>query len=771
MPRFLKIMILALATALIFLVPSFSLAGGEDESFTRPSHEEIQQEISEIKASIKAKGAKWIAGATSMNVLSQEERNIRLGILCKPLPKDQRRIDIDFVASPTTSLSVEPITSLSTAVTSLPVTFDWRNNNDNYVTGVRDQGNCGACWAFSSTAALESYTLITENIPDYDLHLSEQLVISCSGNGNCENGGVPVTDFFVNTGVPLESCDPYTYTDGNCANACQNWQNNTYKIPGYIWVVPYWGGQQTTDILKNAVTRYGPIVILMNIFDDFYSYSSGIYTHVSGSHYGHHAILLVGYDDASGYFIGKNSWGVGWGEQGFFRIAYSEVTDDVDFGYGVLAYGNPSQAKLNILSNPIGGGTVTAEPHSPTGYYNIGEALQLTAMSSGCYDFLNWSGDATGISNPVTVTMDSDKTVTANFSIKRHYLTTGVNDPAGGTVTAGGSYECGTFAQVTATPNPSYYFTGWSGDATGSTEPLSVSMSIDKNIIANFKPYLYLIINSSTGGLVSVNPDHTANGYMVGDTAILTAIPNKGYIFMGWGGDASGTTNPLMVTMNFNKNITANFGQEGLFLEYAQNGFKVTLSTTLYFNGSPISGKTIKLYENRGSGSFVSKGTANTKSSGIATKTCATALGSHTAYAKFVTEGGIPTMQSANVNFIIGKVRGLNIPSYEVVSQTSSGFKVNTSTPIFSWAAYNGATAYNIQISTSSAFPTNSLTVTRTYDFITSDNSTSISWPAWSPTAFQLIQGKQYYWRVQAILPTGNSMWSAHKVIVYEAGK
>ena len=63
-----------------------------------------------------------------------------------------------------------------------------------------------------------------------------------------------------------------------------------------------------------------------------------MYTHVSGGYAGDHAILTVGYDDANQCFIVKNSWGTGWGESGFFRIAYSEITGDSKFGYETIAF-------------------------------------------------------------------------------------------------------------------------------------------------------------------------------------------------------------------------------------------------------------------------------------------------------------------------------------------------------------------------------------------------------------------------------------------------
>ncbi|MFC5271029.1 InlB B-repeat-containing protein [Adhaeribacter terreus] len=122
------------------------------------------------------------------------------------------------------------------------------------------------------------------------------------------------------------------------------------------------------------------------------------------------------------------------------------------------------------------------------------------------------------------------------------------------------SYATGSTVTLTATPDPGYQFDGWSGNATGTTNPLTVTMNTTKNITANFSliPIQYnlnLTINGS--GSVSKSPDQAT--YTSGSTVMLTATPDPGFRFDGWSGDATGTTNPLSVTMSSNKNITATF--------------------------------------------------------------------------------------------------------------------------------------------------------------------------------------------------------------------
>jgi len=76
----------------------------------------------------------------------------------------------------------------------------------------------------------------------------------------------------------------------------------------------------------------------MYVYNDFFSYRSGVYSYATGAYVGAHAVLVVGYDDVNECFIVKNSWGTGWGEAGYFKIAYSEVAGQSRFGYSALVY-------------------------------------------------------------------------------------------------------------------------------------------------------------------------------------------------------------------------------------------------------------------------------------------------------------------------------------------------------------------------------------------------------------------------------------------------
>ncbi|MBU2529586.1 MAG: hypothetical protein KKD35_00995, partial [Elusimicrobia bacterium] len=129
---------------------------------------DIKETVIQIQSLIDASGAKWTAGKTILSDKSWEEWQNYVGLTFEPIN-----------APPLTNeeLSLEP-----------PVALDWRTAGGNYVTNVRNQEKCGSCWAFAMTGGLESYVLLSQNIPGTDLDLSEQIMLSCSGAGSC-NGG------------------------------------------------------------------------------------------------------------------------------------------------------------------------------------------------------------------------------------------------------------------------------------------------------------------------------------------------------------------------------------------------------------------------------------------------------------------------------------------------------------------------------------------------------------------------------------------------------
>ena len=202
-------------------------------------------------------------------------------------------------------------------------------------------------------------------------------------------------------------------------------------------------------------------------------------------------------------------------------------------------------------------GTVLKVPLQTT--YNHGTVVNLTATPNSGFNFTSWTGDVTGSSSATTVTMNANKTVTANFGINTYTLTVTAINGTVLKVPVQTTYNYGTVVDLTATPNSGYTFASWTGDATGSANTTSVTMNSNKNVTANFNAIVltYTLNVTAVNGTVLKVPSKTA--YNNGEIAVLTATPAIGYTFTGWSGDATGSLNPLSVTMNSNKNITANF--------------------------------------------------------------------------------------------------------------------------------------------------------------------------------------------------------------------
>jgi hypothetical protein len=233
---------------------------------------------------------------------------------------------------------------------------------------------------------------------------------------------------------------------------------------------------------------------------------------------------------------------------------------DVTFGdLTVVPLSGPTTYTLGV--NTVGSGSVQLNPDQPA--YNSGETVQLTAMADPGWVFDSWSGDLTGSTNPATVTMDSDKNVTATF-VEMTTYTLSVSTVGSGSVQLNPdqpSYNPGETVQLTAVADPGWIFDSWSGDLTGSTNPASVTMDNDKNITATFVDAggtTYTLGVSTVGsGSVQMNPDQPS--YNPGETVQLTAVADPGWIFDSWSGDLTGSTNPASVTMDSDKNVTATF--------------------------------------------------------------------------------------------------------------------------------------------------------------------------------------------------------------------
>ena len=197
----------------------------------------------------------------------------------------------------------------------IPTDVDWRK--EGAVTPVKDQGQCGSCWSFSATGALEGHHWIaTKQL----VSLSEQQLVDCSGsfgNEGC-NGGEMYAAFQYAAKTPLETEADYPYegVDGTCRAAEAK---GKVKSPSFHRVP-----KGSKDQLKAAIAQ-GPVSVAIEADTlVFQFYSGGVLNSKSCGTNLDHGVLAVGYGtDSKGqeYYIVKNSWGASWGSKGYINIA------------------------------------------------------------------------------------------------------------------------------------------------------------------------------------------------------------------------------------------------------------------------------------------------------------------------------------------------------------------------------------------------------------------------------------------------------------------
>jgi KDEL-tailed cysteine endopeptidase len=210
--------------------------------------------------------------------------------------------------------------TFSNSASGAPSSIDWRTKGA--VTTVKDQGQCGSCWTFSSTGAMEGAWAIAKG---QLIDLAEQELVDCAGlkygSMGCNGGQMEgAFKFIIENGQCAASSYPYTAKDGTChscsavahATSCSDVKpNDQLSLKAAV-------AKQPVAVAIEADTKY------------FQSYSGGVLTSSSCGTSLDHGVLAVGYGEENGqkYWLVKNSWGTSWGEQGYVKIGRSESTND-----------------------------------------------------------------------------------------------------------------------------------------------------------------------------------------------------------------------------------------------------------------------------------------------------------------------------------------------------------------------------------------------------------------------------------------------------------
>ena len=296
-------------------------------------------DLRSVQAQSHRLGLEWQPGETANSTLSRLAARARTGAI----PPGGKRV-LNARVRAAARARHEAVSATAAA---LPTAVDWRRRGGNFVTPVKDQGFCGSCVAFATIAVLESMVKIAGQAPGLAVDLSEAHLFFCygpdRGAGTCPDGGWWPDDSFacLRTGVVDEIGFPYTDGDQPCRLGPD--ATNRRTTASEIVVL------DQVSAMKRHLAEVGPLVACFTTYEDFtYYYRDGIYRYneaTSGEYVGGHCVAIIGYDDARRCWIGKNSWGTGWGAGGFFRIGYGEV------GIDASMWGITGRVKSPLLSS------------------------------------------------------------------------------------------------------------------------------------------------------------------------------------------------------------------------------------------------------------------------------------------------------------------------------------------------------------------------------------------------------------------------------------
>jgi len=240
------------------------------------------------------------------------------------------------------------------SVNDLPEGWFWGNvSGKNLLTETRNQHipqYCGSCWAFGTTSSLSDRIKIAKKGAFPEVILAPQVLINCGGGGSCEGGDAGgVFDYIAEHGIPDETCQNYEAIDGECkpygvCETCSPGPDMKHFLPGTCspiknytkWTLGDYGyvnggadvdasGAKlgSTDKMKAELYQNGPIACTVHVTDEFEAYKGGIFSQFTPFAFmPNHVLAVVGWGSENGqeYWIGRNSWGTYWGEEGFFRI-------------------------------------------------------------------------------------------------------------------------------------------------------------------------------------------------------------------------------------------------------------------------------------------------------------------------------------------------------------------------------------------------------------------------------------------------------------------
>lgn len=202
-----------------------------------------------------------------------------------------------------------------------PESVNWVTKSPECVDVVRNQQQCGSCWAFAAVSVFSDRRCIAK-IDNKRVQYSEEYVVACDPIDQGCDGGYPnmVQWYLQASGTTTDECVSYK-SGGGVTQSCPTKCDDGSNIPALVKSKDHADVCTSEESMKNAIAE-GPITAAFQVYMDFELYESGIYHHIFGQLMGGHAVEFVGYGEENGvkYWILKNSWGPAWGEKGYFRI-------------------------------------------------------------------------------------------------------------------------------------------------------------------------------------------------------------------------------------------------------------------------------------------------------------------------------------------------------------------------------------------------------------------------------------------------------------------
>jgi len=213
---------------------------------------------------------------------------------------------------------------LKPTITNLPTSYDWRDHG--LVTRVKDQGQCGSCWAFSATENIESMWIKAGKAKNSTLNLAEQQIVDCDDSDlGCSGGNTNTAfDYVLSAGgLEPDSLYPYTAEDGNC-----NFRQNRVVAKISSW--KYATSDYDEITLQQNLVSWGPLSVCVDA-SNWQDYQNGVMTWEDCAWINllDHCVQLVGYQtktSSGDYYIVRNSWGEDWGINGYIWLSMGSDT-------------------------------------------------------------------------------------------------------------------------------------------------------------------------------------------------------------------------------------------------------------------------------------------------------------------------------------------------------------------------------------------------------------------------------------------------------------